>query len=42
MRSCCVPDAKEAGILCGTGVSEAGEIKNSDAFAQAYEMGKKI
>ena len=40
--TCCVPDAKEAGILCGTGGSEAGEIKNSDAFAQAYEMGKKI
>ena len=40
--TCCVPDAKEGGILCGTGVSEAGEVKGTDAFVKAYEMGKQV
>ena len=38
----CVEGAKEMGIIYGIGVYEKGEIKNSPAFAEAYEMGKTI
>ena len=38
----CVNGAKERGIIYGTGVYEKGEIKNSPAFRQAYEMGNSI
>lgn len=40
--TCCIPAAKEAGILCGIGVNEVGEIKGSEAFTKAYEMGKAL
>lgn len=40
--TCCVPDAKERGILCATGVMEAGEVKAIPEFKQAYEMGKNL
>ncbi len=38
----CVEGAVEKGIIYGTGVYTPGEIKNTPAFAQAYEMGKSI
>ena len=38
----CVEGAKEMGVIYGTGVYERGEIRNTPAFAQAYEMGKKV
>ena len=38
----CVEGAREMGIIYGIGVYEKGEIKNSPAFAEAYEMGKTI
>lgn len=38
----CVEGAKEIGIIRGIGVYQKGEIKNSSAFKQAYEMGKSI
>ena len=38
----CVEGAKEMGIIYGIGVYEKGEIKNSPAFAEAYETGKTI
>ena len=38
----CVEGAKEMGVIYGTGVYEKGEIRNTPAFAQAYEMGKKV
>ena len=38
--TCCVPDAKEGGIVLGIGAMEAGEIRKSDAMQQAYQMGK--
>lgn len=38
----CVKGAVEKGIIYGTGVYKPGEIRNSSAFAEAYEMGKKI
>lgn len=40
--TCCVPEAKEAGVLYGIGVYEAGEVKNQKVFAEAYEMGRQI
>lgn len=38
----CVNGAKECGVIYGTGVYEKGEIKNSPAFRQAYDMGKNV
>lgn len=38
----CLSGAKEKGIIYGTGAWEKGEIKNTSAFLQAYEMGKGI
>lgn len=38
----CVDGAKEKGVIYGTGVYKSGEIKNTPAFAEAYEMGKSI
>lgn len=30
------------GVLCATGIMEAGEVKNLPEFKQAYEMGKAL
>ena len=38
----CLPGAREAGIIYGVGAWQAGEIKETPAYAQAYEMGKAI
>ena len=38
----CVEGAVEKGVVYGIGVYRPGEIKNSPAFAQAYEMGKSV
>ncbi len=38
----CVEGAKEMGVIYGTGVYEKGEVKNSAAFKEAYEMGKSV
>lgn len=38
----CVEGAKETGVIYGTGVYRPGEIKNTTAFAEAYEMGKSV
>lgn len=38
----CVEGAVEKGVIYGTGVYKPGEIKNTPAFAQAYEMGKTV
>ncbi|MGN1104031.1 MAG: flavodoxin family protein [Candidatus Coproplasma sp.] len=38
----CVEGAKECGVIYGTCVYEKGEIKNSPAMKQAYEMGKAV
>lgn len=40
--TCCVPEAKEGGIVLGTGAMESGEIRTSAAMQQAYEMGKNV
>lgn len=38
----CLPGAREAGIIYGVGAWQAGEIKETPAYVQAYEMGKAI
>ena len=38
----CVEGAEEKGVIYGTGVYRAGEIKGTKAMQEAYEMGKKI
>lgn len=38
----CVNGAKEMGAIYGTGVYEKGEIKNTAAMTEAYEMGKSV
>lgn len=37
----CLPNAQEKGIIYGTGAWQVGEIKNTKAMQQAYEMGKQ-
>lgn len=38
----CLDDASEKGVICGTGVWGIGEINNSPAIQEAYEMGKSV
>ena len=38
----CLEGAKESGIIYGTGAWQIGEIKNTPAYNEAYEMGKAI
>ena len=38
----CVEGAREMGIVYGMGVYEKGEVRNTNAAAQAYEMGKRV
>lgn len=38
----CLSGTKEKGIIYGNGAREKGEIKNTPAFSQAYEMGRGI
>lgn len=38
----CLPGAREAGIIYGVGAWNVGEIKNTPAYNEAYEMGKNI
>ncbi len=38
----CLDGSVEKGIIYGTGVYEAGTIKNTPAFKEAYEMGLNV
>ena len=38
----CIEGAKEMGVLYGTGVYEKGEILDTTAMKEAYEMGKRV
>lgn len=38
----CLDGAREAGILYGVGAWKVGEIKNTPAYDEAYQMGKSI
>ena len=37
----CLDNPHEKGIIYGVGAWEKGEIKDTDAFEKAYQMGKK-
>lgn len=36
----CLPGAREAGIIYGTGAWQKGEVRDTPAWNQAYEMGR--
>ena len=38
----CVEGAVEKGVIIGSGVYEPGNVKNTLAMKQAYEMGKNV
>ncbi|MDD1687098.1 flavodoxin family protein [Methanoregula sp.] len=38
----CYPHAEVAGIICGKGVTNAGDIRGKPEMARAYEMGKSV
>lgn len=38
----CLPGAREAGIIYGAGAWNVGEIKDTPAYEEAYQMGKSI
>ena len=38
----CLDGAKEAGIIYGVGAWNAGDINNTPAYQEAYEMGKNV
>lgn len=38
----CIDGAVEKGVIYGTGVYRKGEIKNSPAFSEAYQMGLNV
>lgn len=38
--TCCVPNAKEGGIVLGVNAMEAGVIRESKAMTKAYELGR--
>ena len=40
--TCCIPNAIEGGAVLGTGAMEAGEICESAAMAEAYQLGRGI
>ena len=40
--TCCIPNAKEGGIVLGTGAMEAGEIRSSAAMEEAYQLGRGV
>lgn len=38
----CLEGSREKGIIYGTGAYQPGEIKESPAFKEAYEMGRSV
>ena len=40
--TCCVPNAKEGGVVLGIGAMEAGEIRSSAAMEEAYQLGRGV
>jgi multimeric flavodoxin WrbA len=38
----CLDGAREAGIIYGVGAWKSGEIKGTNAYNEAYEMGKRV
>lgn len=40
--TCCVPDAKVAGTVMGCGTNDAGDVRDTPAMEQAYQMGAAL
>lgn len=40
--TCCVPDAKEGGVVLGLNAMDAGEIRSSNAMNEAYQLGRRV
>lgn len=40
--TCCIPDAKEGGMVFGLETNEPGDVKNTQAVKEAYELGKQL
>lgn len=40
--TCCAPDSVEGGVILGIGANDAGDIRNSPAMEQAYQMGRGL
>ena len=40
--TCCVPNAKEGGVVLGLSAMEAGDIRGSKAMAEACELGRSF
>ena len=38
----CIPGSREMGVIYGKGVYEKGEVNDTPAFRQAYEMGRSV
>lgn len=38
----CLPDAKEAGVIYGTGTWDKGDVYQHPSYAQAYEVGRQV
>lgn len=38
----CIPGSKEMGVIYGKGVYHKGEVLSTQAFVDAYEMGKSV
>ena len=36
------PDSVEGGVVLGTGVNDPGDVRNSPAMEQAYQMGRSL
>ena len=40
--TCRVPEAVEGGVILGTNANDAGDIRNSPAMDQAYQLGRDL
>ena len=40
--TCCVSNSVEGGVILGIGANDAGDIRNSPAMEQAYQMGRGL
>lgn len=38
----CLPDAKESGVIYGTGTWDKGDVYQHPSYKDAYEMGRKV
>lgn len=39
---CCVPDSIEGGVILGLGANAPGDVRQSEAMEQAYQIGRRV